>query len=169
MLHSGRLRPYPKALNQAGKACQRLTLAYYENPQITAIISFIVQAPAGYLLIWQTCNNKEHLLQHYLPLSHFDHSVIKLKITIFAPNSFFIFQGPLTGSSYSLMSTPKCHLATNYICMCYKYLEYKKPSFEFGILDPRQLYWLSQLVEIDHLRARSLHVHQSFFTHAYAQ
>jgi hypothetical protein len=33
----------------------------------------------GYLLILQPCNNEEHKLQFYPPLSHFDHLVIKIQ------------------------------------------------------------------------------------------
>jgi len=45
VLHFDRLRPYPQTLDKAVKGCQGPTLAYYGNLQITAIISFMIQAP----------------------------------------------------------------------------------------------------------------------------
>ncbi len=45
MLHSVRLQPYLQTLDQAGKACQGQTLSYCENSPITAVKSFIVEAP----------------------------------------------------------------------------------------------------------------------------
>jgi hypothetical protein len=49
----GRLWPYPQTLCQAGGLPRTNTLAYYENPQITAVKSFIVQAPGqiGFVLV----------------------------------------------------------------------------------------------------------------------
>jgi hypothetical protein len=52
---------------------------------------------------------------------------------------FLYFRIHSTGSSDSLMSTLSYLLAPIYICMYHRYLESKKPSFEFGILDPRSL------------------------------
>ncbi len=48
MFHSGRLRPYLQTLDYAGKACQRQTLADYENLIITAVKSFIGLATRAY-------------------------------------------------------------------------------------------------------------------------
>jgi hypothetical protein len=50
MVHSGRPRPCPQTYYHAGKLARDNTLAYYENPYITAIISFMVQAHGGDLI-----------------------------------------------------------------------------------------------------------------------
>jgi hypothetical protein len=45
---------------------------------------------------------------------------------------------PLTGSSYSLMSISKSHLAPIHTCMYYRYLESRKPSISvilYGCFD----------------------------------
>ncbi len=39
--------PYPQTLDEAGKACQGQQ-AYYGYPEITAVISFRIQAPGPY-------------------------------------------------------------------------------------------------------------------------
>ncbi len=52
--------------------------------------------PVGYLLIWQPCNNYEHKLQLYPPLSeHFDHLNIKVKIAPWPP-PLLLFKDLLT-------------------------------------------------------------------------
>ncbi len=61
------------------------TLAYYDTATITAIKSFIVQAPVGYLLIWQSSNQKGELAP-YLPTPLlFDHLVTWLKTSVLVP------------------------------------------------------------------------------------
>ncbi len=61
---------------------------------------------------------------HHSPFFHSDHLVIKVQITIWAPPLKY----PLTKLRYPLMYTSKHHLVPVYICMYYKYLEYRKPS-----------------------------------------
>ncbi len=76
-----------------------------------------INYPVGYFLIWQPSINKEHKLQLYPPLSHFDHWVIKLKITILAPTPFYIL-----GSNYWIQLFVVIYIKAPFGTQIYLYL-----------------------------------------------
>ncbi len=84
-------------------------------------------------------NGKEHWLQAYPPLSHFDNLVVRQTLSWSPPPPYFRIH--FNRSTDSLMSTSKHHLAPIYIkhiCLDFRYLVSEKQSFELGILNSRQ-------------------------------
>jgi hypothetical protein len=109
--------------------CCKLTQVAFSNCNTFSVVPSIINENA------KTCcfNKREHLFQIYPPLSHYDHLAVKLKTTAL-DHSFLYFRIHFNGSTDSLMSSSKSHLVlldNKHICLYYRYLEPKKPSFEF--------------------------------------
>ncbi len=87
------------------------------------------------------------------------------KSMVLAPNPFYILGSTKKDPLMHWYLHRRCRLLPLYIkhiCLYHRYLESEKPKFEFDILDPRQLQFLSYLQEIYDSETRSYDVNKSF-------
>ncbi len=119
----------------------------HRNDPASVVSLRVAKASQGGIIMSQYCIQQdicsfgkpaigqEHLMQIYPPLSHFDHLVIKHKTTVLAP--------PLI--SVSTSTDPLIYRSVHqrvilvlfyikHLCLYYRYLESKNPSFKFEIL-----------------------------------
>ncbi len=83
-----------------------------------------------------SANGKEHWLQIYPPLFHFDDLVVRLKITILSPTQLYI-RIHLNRYTDSLMSTSACQFISNkFVCIIdIQSLKSQALSLGYWILD----------------------------------